>query len=217
MNAIIFSAIMGVVMMFTGIFTNKKPVITLTAIVALVILLVANILNSYGIFSIQVDTKDLLHFNKMGMFFNTLMIAGTLLFVLLSGPELEKLGNKTADFYALIFFVLCGTAILTSFNGMLMLFLGIEILSIPLYILTGSDKKNLKSNEASLKYFLMGSFTTGIMLMGIVLLYGATGSFGMAGVSNPATPPSAGAQTASFLQVAGMLLLFAAMSFKIMW
>ena len=72
MNAIIFSAIMGVVMMFTGIFTNKKPVITLTAIVALVILLVANILNSYGIFSIQVDTKDLLHFNKMGMFFNTL-------------------------------------------------------------------------------------------------------------------------------------------------
>lgn len=215
MNAIIFSAIMGVVMMFTGIFTNKKPVITLTAIVALVILLVANILNSYGIFSIQVDTKDLLHFNKMGMFFNTLMIAATLLFVLLSGSELEKLGSKTADFYALIFFVLCGTAILTSFNGMLMLFLGIEILSIPLYILTGSDKKNLKSNEASLKYFLMGSFTTGIMLMGIVLLYGATGSFGMAGVSNPATPPSAGVQTASFLQVAGMLLLFAAMSFKV--
>ena len=103
MNAIIFSAIMGVVMMFTGIFTNKKPLITLTAIVALVILLVANILNSNGIFSIQVDTRELLHFNKMGMFFNSLMIAGTLLFVLLSGSELEKLGNKTADYYAQYF------------------------------------------------------------------------------------------------------------------
>ena len=45
-------------------------------------------------------------------------------------------------------------------------------MSIPLYILTGSDKRNLKSNEASLKYFLMGAFSTGIMLMGIALIYG---------------------------------------------
>lgn len=74
MNAIIFSAILGVVMMFTGIFTNKKPVITLTAIIALVVLLTANLMNSYGIFSIQIDTKDLLHFNKIGLFFNSLII-----------------------------------------------------------------------------------------------------------------------------------------------
>ena len=58
-----------------------------------------------------------------------------------------------------------------------MLFIGIEIISIPFYILTGSDKRNLKSNEASLKYFLMGSFSTGIMLMGIALLYGTNGTF----------------------------------------
>jgi NADH-quinone oxidoreductase subunit N len=215
MNAIIFSAILGVVMMFTGIFTNKKPVITLTAIISLVILLTVNLLNSYGVFSIQIDTKDLLHFNKLGLFFNTLMIASTLIFVLLSGSEIEKIGDKTADFYALIFFVLCGTAILTSYNGMLMLFLGIEILSIPLYILTGADKHNLKSNEASLKYFLMGSFTTGIMLMGIALLYGATGTFGMASVGTGALPPSSGVQGPAFLQVAGLLLLFGAMCFKV--
>jgi len=215
MNAIIFSAILGVVMMFTGIFTNKKKVITLTAIIALVVLLTVNLLNSYGLFSIQIDTKDLLHFNKLGLFFNTLMIASTLIFVLLSGSEIEKISDKTADFYALIFFVLCGTAILTSYNGMLMLFLGIEILSIPLYILTGSDKHNLKSNEASLKYFLMGSFTTGIMLMGIALLYGATGTFGMASVGTGALPPSSGVQGPAFLQVAGLLLLFGAMCFKV--
>ena len=60
-----------------------------------------------------------------------------------------------------------------------MLFLGIEIMSIPSYILTGSDKRNLKSNEASLKYFLMGAFSTGLMLMGIALIYGGNslGSF----------------------------------------
>jgi len=62
------------------------------------------------------------------------------------------------NIFALIFFVLCGVSILSSFNTLLMLFVGIEILSIPLYILTGSDKRDLKSNEASLKYFLMGRF-----------------------------------------------------------
>jgi NADH-quinone oxidoreductase subunit N len=64
-----------------------------------------------------------------------------------------------------------------------LLFIGIEIISIPLYILAGADKRNLKSNEASLKYFLMGSFSTGLMLMGITLLYGGMGTFYLAGLN----------------------------------
>ena len=101
----------------------------------------------------------------------------TLVYFLLSGGDMEDIGNNVYDYFALIFFVLCGVAIVSSFQNLLMLFIGIEIISIPLYILAGSDKKNLKSNEASLKYFLMGAFSTGLMLMGIALLYGATGSF----------------------------------------
>ncbi|TAG13069.1 MAG: NADH-quinone oxidoreductase subunit N [Sphingobacteriia bacterium] len=213
MNAIIVSAILGVVMMFSGMFTKHKSTITLTAIAALFILLGANLLNSYGIFSIQVNTHELLYFNKLGLYFNTILIAATLIFVLLSGREIENVGINTAEYYALIFFVLCGTTILTSFNGLLMLFLGIEIMSIPLYILTGAEKRNLKSNEASLKYFLMGAFSTGIMLMGIALLYGATGSFALSGQS--VLPPSVGIPGASFLQAGGLILLFVSMCFKV--
>jgi NADH-quinone oxidoreductase subunit N len=88
------------------------------------------------------------------------------------------------------------------------LFLGIEIISIPLYILTGSDKKNLKSNEASLKYFLLGAFSTGLMLMGIALIYGAKGSFYLDKINIATNAPSA-------LLVAGMLLLLFSMSFKV--
>ena len=66
---------------------------------------------------------------------------------------------------------------MSSFNNMVMLFLGIEILSISMYILAGSNKKSLASNEAAFKYFLMGSFATGFLLFGIALIYGATGSF----------------------------------------
>jgi NADH-quinone oxidoreductase subunit N len=213
MNAIIFSAIMGVVMMFSGILLQKKSAITSTAIVSLLLLLSMNLLDSYSIFSINVDTHDLLHFNKFGLFFNSILIAATLIFVMLCGSDIEKTGVNVADYYALIFFVLCGTSILTSFNGLLMLFLGIEIMSIPLYILTGAEKRNLKSNEASLKYFLMGAFSTGLLLMGIALIYGATGSFSLQVTS--ASAVSAGLMPTSFLQIAGLILLFVSMCFKV--
>ena len=213
MNAIIFSAIMGVVMMFSGILLQKKSAVTTTAIISLLLLLSINLLDSYSIFSINVDTHDLLHFNKFGLFFNSILIAATLIFVVLCGSEIEKTGVNVADYYALIFFVLCGTSILTSFNGLLMLFLGIEIMSIPLYILTGAEKRNLKSNEASLKYFLMGAFSTGLLLMGIALIYGATGSFALQ--VSATTAASAGIMPTSFLQIAGLILLFVSMCFKV--
>jgi NADH-quinone oxidoreductase subunit N len=214
MNAIIVSALLGVVMMFSGIMFKNKSAQTVVATAGLLVLLVANLLNAYGIFVIHVDTHSMFNFESFGMFFNTIAITSTLIYVLLSGKAIENTGLNVADYYALIFFVLCGVSILSSFNGLLMLFLGIEIMSIPLYILTGADKRNLKSNEASLKYFLMGSFSTGIMLMGITLIYGATGSFtmGAAGIA-----PSAGGLVpkTSFLEIAGMILLFVSMCFKV--
>ena len=69
---------------------------------------------------------------------------------------------------------------MVSFDHLIMFFVGLEILSVAMYVLTGSDKRNLRSNEAALKYFLMGSFATGILLFGISLLYGATGTISFA-------------------------------------
>src|SRR5260221_1664962 len=85
--------------------------------------------------------------------------------------------THVTDQAALVLFVVVGGLVLTSFNNMAMLFLGIEILSLSLYVLAGSRKESLLSNEAAFKYFLMGSFATGFLLMGIALVYGATGSF----------------------------------------
>jgi NADH-quinone oxidoreductase subunit N len=212
MNAIIFSAVLGVVMMFSGILIKKKSAISNVAGVGLFLLLIANLLHTYGIWMFKINTHDMLSFEKFGLYVNSIAIVSTLIFVLLSGKEIERAGTNVAEYYALIFFVLCGVSILSSFNGLLMLFLGIEILTIPLYILTGSDKRNLKSNEASLKYFLMGSFSTGIMLMGITLIYGATGQFNLNGTS---IAPSTGLLMPSFIEVAGIILLFVSMCFKV--
>ena len=216
MNAIIVSALLGVVMMFSGILLKNKSSLKYIAIGGLVVLLLANLFQTYGVYIIDVNSHELLRFQRFGLFFNTIAISATLIYVILSGKDIEQAGNYPAEYFALIFFVLCGVSILCGFNSLLMLFLGIEILSIPLYILTGTDKRNLKSNEASLKYFLMGAFTAGLMLMGIALIYGATGSFGISSPSIIATPTGGTAvPKASYLEIAGVLLLFVSMCFKV--
>ena len=157
-------------MMFSGIFMPGKAAIRNTAVLGLALLLAVNCLDMTGHHFFDIDTHKMLFFDTFGLLGNSIAFASTLLFVLLSGRDMEKVGVNLAEYYALIFFVLCGVSLVTTFNTLLMLFLGIEILSIPLYILTGSDKRNLKSNEASLKYFLMGAFSTGLMLLGIAFL-----------------------------------------------
>ncbi len=213
MNAIIISAVCGVIMMFSSVFVNNKSAFRHIASVLLLLLLAANIADTYGTRLFRIDTKDMLHFDKFGMFFNSIAIASTLIYVLLTGRDIEKVGKYTAEYFVLIFFVLCGVSILSSYNTLLMLFLGIEILSIPLYILTGSDKRNLKSNEAALKYFLMGSFSTGLMLMGITLIYGATGTFAI----NIQHVSKTGGQVIPFslLESAGLILMLVSIGFKV--
>jgi NADH-quinone oxidoreductase subunit N len=210
MNAIILSALWGVVMMFGGVFSKKSTTPKYWAIAGIIIILAANILEFFGHRLFNVDTKGMLHFDSFGLVFNSVAFVSTLLLFLLNGKDVEKIGLHVSEYFCLIFFVLCGLSILSSFNTLLMLFLGIEILSIPLYILTGSDKSNLKGNEASLKYFLMGAFSTGLMLMGIALIYGGNslGSFYIDAIN-------LGTGHLSVMLGTGLVLMLVAMAFKV--
>jgi NADH-quinone oxidoreductase subunit N len=210
MNSIIFSAVLGVVMMFAGVFSKNKTVVQYTAIAGLILLLVVDILDMGGNHFFDINVHSMFYFDTFGLLFNAIAFGATLLYFLLSSKDILKVGVNGAEYFALIFFVLCGISIVTSFNTLLMLFLGIEIISIPLYILTGADKRDLKSNEASLKYFLMGAFSTGLMLLGITFLYGATpnGSFFLDDLA-------VGRTAASPLYMIGLLLLLSSMSFKV--
>ena len=210
MNAIIISALWGVVMMFGGVLFKKSSTPKYWAIAGIIILLAANVWEFFGHQIFTIDTKGMLQFDKFGLEFNTISFICTFLYFLLNGKEIEKVGDNVSEYFALIFFILCGVSISSSFNTLLMLFLGIEIMSIPSYILTGSDKRNLKSNEASLKYFLMGAFSTGLMLMGIALIYGGNslGSFyiNMLDLGTGKMP---------VMIAAGLVLLLVAMAFKV--
>jgi NADH-quinone oxidoreductase subunit N len=206
MNALIFSAVSGVIMMFSSFLLNNKNSVRVLAHVLLLATIIANIFELRGISFFHIDTRGMLEFDRFALLFTLVANVCTFAFFLLSSRDLEKIGNHYSDYFSLLFFILAGIVVSSSFKSLLMLFLGIEILSIPLYILTGSDKRNLKSNEASLKYFLMGSFSTGLMLMGIALIYGATGTF-QTGITV--------AEKVPVLLITGMMLLLFSMSFKV--
>jgi NADH-quinone oxidoreductase subunit N len=173
MNAIIFSAVWGIVMMFSGVFIKTKSTPKYLAIIGILLLFVVNGIElCSGVAFFNIDVMHMLSINSFNLTFLEVVFGCTLLFFMLNGRDIEKVGEHVGEYFALIFFVLCGVSLSATYNTLLLLFIGIEIMSIPLYILTGSDKRNLKSNEASLKYFLMGAFSTGILLMGIAFIYG---------------------------------------------
>jgi NADH-quinone oxidoreductase subunit N len=99
-----------------------------------------------------------------------------LFWLLTQHQNIEKTGNSS-DLYALLAFSFCGALLMTNFTNLVMLFLAIEILSIPVYVLAASNRSSLLSNESGFKYFILGSAASAILLFGIALLYGATGSF----------------------------------------
>jgi len=167
-------------MMFAALSVKEKKTFTSLAAVLLLALCGVNVYELTHIMNGEISGalfNGMLKYGSFSVWFNTLMCGIALLYVLLCGRNIEKVGQHVGEYYGLIFFMLCGINLLAGYNNLLVLFLGIEILSIPQYILAGSDKRNLKSSEASLKYFLMGSFSTGILLMGIALLYGSMGTF----------------------------------------
>ncbi|HNR17277.1 MAG TPA: NADH-quinone oxidoreductase subunit N [Chitinophagaceae bacterium] len=208
MNALIISAILGVVMMFSSILLKQKGAVRNVAVTGIILLILVNILEMGGTVFFKVNTRGMIVFDQFALLFNSIIFLATLIYLLLSAKDMEKVGVNYAEYFALIFFILCGVTLVSSFKSLLILFLGIEIISIPLYILTGSDKRNLKSNEASLKYFLLGSFSTGLMLMGIALYYGARGTFST--VIDPLITV-----TAKPLLISGMSLLLFSMAFKV--
>lgn len=208
MNALILSAVFGVIMLFSGIYLKQKNIVRGVAIAGMLLLLVSNIMEMYSPSFFHINTAGMMRFDRFALLFNTIAIFSTLVFFVLSAKDMEKVGIHYAEYFALIFFITSGIILVTSFKSLLILFLGIEIISIPLYILTGTDKRNLKSNEASLKYFLMGAFSTGLMLMGIALIYGATGTFNVEQMKFAVDKPTV-------LPVAGMMLLLFSMSFKV--
>lgn len=201
-------------MMFSGVWIKRETTIQYIAIGGFILLIAANVLQYNGVDLFHVNTRGMLDIRSFDLVFNTIITGCCLIYMLLSAADIGRLTKDQSDFFALIFFICSGIYIVVSFISLLMLFLGIEIISIPLYILAAGDKNSLKSNEAGLKYFLMGAFSTGLMLLGIAFLYGSMGSFNIQ-LMDPVLQTTPTALIAKTWAQPGMLLILASMAFKV--
>ena len=125
----------------------------------------------------------MLEFNNFALGFTAVFSIIALFWFLMTSDSFNNQTDHRTDIYSLVLFSLCGAVVMVSYSSLVMLFLGLEILSIPLYVLAASDRKNMLSNEAGFKYFFLGSLASAIMLFGIALVYGACGSFDLVAIS----------------------------------
>ncbi len=154
--------------------------------------------------------SNMIRFDNVALAFSGVILATAFFWFILANDYFEK--DHVTDHFALVLFALVGALMLTAFSNMTTLFLGIEILSIPMYVLAASRKRDLASNEAGFKYLIMGSFASGFLLFGIALIYGATGSFDLMAIR--AYISHNGADLPAFFY-AGVLLVLVAMLFKV--
>lgn len=143
-------------------------------------------------------------------FGSVIVLFATLFCVLISKEYLTAIDHNFGEIYALILFATCGMLGLASANNLIMIFIGLETMSICLYILAGIIKEEKTGAEASLKYFLLGAFSTGFLLYGMALLYGATGT-----TSLPEIAATAGGGDFSGLFIAGAGFVLVGFFFKI--
>ena len=151
--------------------------------------------------------------DNLSTIFNLLFLASTFVTILLSEPFLRSENLEQAEYYALLLFCTSGMMLLASALDLITLFLGIEVLSISLYVLAGYRRDSDASNEAAMKYFLLGAFASAILLYGIALTYGATGTTSLAGIAEALT--SAEGPFPAGLLLAGMAMILIGFAFKV--
>jgi NADH-quinone oxidoreductase subunit N len=146
--------------------------------------------------------------DRFSSFITAVLALSALLTCALSIAYLAELRINHGEYYALVLLAVSGMMLLVASVDLIALFLGFELMSIPIYVLAGFDRRKLRSNESAIKYFVIGSFASAVMIYGMALLYGATGSTSFEGIRAAFDP-------ASPVAMIGLGLLLVGFAFKI--
>jgi len=167
---------------------------------------------------------DMIVLDNYAVLFKAVFLIGAALSILLAIKYLETEGEQRGEYYALILFSVIGMMFMASSVDLLSLFISLELMAVSVYILVGYLRRDKRSNEAAMKYFLLGAFSSGVLLYGISLIYGLTGTTNLAKIAanlpfvatasfNPMN--TAVAADMRYLVLMAMILMAAGMFFKI--
>ncbi|HEX7413459.1 MAG TPA: NADH-quinone oxidoreductase subunit N [Bacteroidia bacterium] len=200
---------LGILAMLAEIFKFKRllyPIVLIGILAAFV----ANYTEFGGANNMSIEAfNNMIRFDNVALAFSGVIIITAFFWFILAN---DYFSNETsvADHFSLVLFAITGGLMLTSYTNMTTLFLGVEILSIPMYVLAASKKRDVRSNEAGFKYLIMGSLASAFLLFGIALIYGATGTFDIMIMRSKI---SAGNLPLFFY--AGVMMMMVALCFKV--
>jgi len=170
----------------------------------------------YSVFRVAGDKRSLFDgmfvHDPLTVFFTLLFCAVGVLAVLISWDYVKRTAINQAEYYALMLSAVLGMVIMAASNDLITIFLGLELMSLSLYVMVGFRRARLDSNEAALKYFLLGAFASGFLLYGIALLYGATGTTNLAQMGAFLADTTL---LGNPLLLIGSLLVFSGFAFKV--
>ncbi len=207
----IFVAIAAMALLLIDLFIaqDKKSITAWLAITVSLIaaLLSVNVMQSeavtafYGFFLLD-------HFAVLA---KVLICLGTAFGMVLS-IQYMKDEEHLGEYYVLMLFATLGMMLMASANNFIIMYLGLELMALCIYVLVGYQRKVLRSSEASLKYFILGALSSGMLLYGVTFLYGVSGSFNFAGIGTGLAAAGADAHTAIML---GLVFVIAGLAFKV--
>ncbi len=205
------------IVLVDAFFKKNKNIGYYYALLGLVLTFVSSILNfnySNGLFipsnHEEFFTKGMIFFGGYTSLFDMLFSLAGILTLFSAKDYIRKNEFEYVEFYSLVIFSITGMMLIAHSNHFLVLFIGIELMSIPFYILSGYFRRKISAIEAALKYFLLGAFATGFLVYGISLIYGATGSLY---ISNLSTLIANNSQITLYLAI-GYALVLIGLSFK---
>jgi NADH-quinone oxidoreductase subunit N len=204
---LLLTSALGLLLLGAGLFTDDDEVLGWGALVGLGItwIVTALLIGQHA-----TAFNDTFVLDAYAVFFDLLLLGVAILVVLMSMGYVEELGMGCGEYYALVFFALAGMIVMASAVDLVVIFLGLEMMSISVYILAGAWRTQTRSNEASMKYFLLGAFATGFLLYGIALVYGATGATRLDLIANKID-----SALDHRLLLAGVVMLLIAFGFKV--
>ena len=160
--------------------------------------------------TVGVEFNDMFKVDNFSLFFNIIFLVSTILVVLISMSYLDRGDRKQGPYYLLILLATLGMMLMAAGNELIIVFLGLELMSLSLYVLAGYFRESPASSEAGMKYLLLGAFASAFFLYGIALIYGGAGTTSVPEIAQAIT-----ADNKSPLLLAGMFLLVVGFGFKV--
>ena len=154
--------------------------------------------------------NDMFKVDNFSLFFNIIFLVSTILVALISLSYLGRDDRKQGPYYLLILLATLGMMLMAAGNELIIVFLGLELMSLSLYVLAGYFRESPASSEAGMKYLLLGAFASAFFLYGIALIYGGAGTTNVPAIAEAITAPDK-----SPLLLAGMFLLIVGFGFKV--